>query len=208
MSELFLKSPAHSGVALIVMTNDPKQFTDSVMSLPDVKILSKYEPANIFTIYAPLPLVSRIASWNDVLFIDKTRQAIQELFTGTMENQTNMVNRMQDAFPAYNGNSITIGIKENNFDTADIDFMGRILINPAATTGINSHASIMGTIIAGGGNTWYAAKGAAWGSKIVSSSFSNLLPDANNFFQLYGVTVQNHSYGTAIENYYGPEAVA
>jgi hypothetical protein len=66
----------------------------------------------------------------------------------------------------------------------------------------------MATISAGGGNTWYATKGAAWGSKIVSSSFSNLLPDANSFFQQYGVTVQNHSYGTAIENYYGPEAVA
>ncbi|MBK9569841.1 MAG: hypothetical protein IPO53_07935 [Chitinophagaceae bacterium] len=90
--------------------------------------------------------------------------------------------RMQAAFPAYNGDNITIGIKENTFDTTDIDFKGRVLINPAAAPGANSHASIMGTITAGGGNTWYAAKAAAWGSNIVSSSFSSLLPDASGFF--------------------------
>jgi Subtilase family/Secretion system C-terminal sorting domain len=206
--ELLLKAPANSDATLMVMTKDAKLFLDSLMSLKEIKVLSLYEPTNTFIIYTPLRFVSRIASWDDVLFIDRTRKASPELFTGTIENQTNVVNRMQAAFPAYNGNDVTIGIKENTFDTADIDFKGRVFINPAATPGGNSHASIMATISAGGGNTWYATKAAAWGSKIVSSSFSNLLPDANSFFQQYGVTVQNHSYGTAIENYYGPEAVA
>jgi hypothetical protein len=205
---ILAKSPANTEKSLMVMTSDPKPFLDSLMALKEIKVLSLYEPVNTFIIYTPLKYVSRIASWDPVLFIDQTRSAKPELFTGTIENQTNLVNRMQADFPVYNGDNITIGIKENTFDTTDIDFKGRVLINPAATTGGNSHASIMGTIAAGGGNTWYATKAAAWGSKIVSSSFSSLLPDANNFFQQYGVTVQNHSYGTAIENYYGPEAVA
>jgi len=206
--ELLLKVPANSVVSLMLMTKDTKLFLDSLMVLKEIKILSLYEPVNTFIIYTPVKYINRIASWDPVLFIDRTRQASPELFTGTIENQTNAVNRMQAAFPAYNGNDITIGIKENAFDTADIDFKGRVFINPAATQGVNNHASVMATISAGAGNTWYATKAAAWGSKIVSSSFSNLLPDANSFFQQYGVTVQNHSYGTAIENYYGPEAVA
>ena len=208
VTELLLKDPANSDATLMVMTKDTKLFLDSLIALKAVKVLSLYEPGNIFFIYTPLKYVSRIASWDHVLFIDRIRKASPELFTGTIENQTNVVNRMQDAFPAYNGNDVTIGIKENTFDTADIDFKGRVFFNPAATQGGNSHASIMATISAGAGNTWYATKAAAWGSKIVSSSFSNLLPDANSFFQQYGVTVQNHSYGTGIENYYGPEAVA
>jgi len=206
--DLLLKAPVNTGSTLMLMVNDRKLFLDSLMNLKETKIISLYEPTNTFIIYSPLQFVSRIALWDHVLFIDKIRKASPELFTGTIENQTNVVNRMQDAFPAYNGNDITIGIKENTFDTADIDFKGRVFINPAATPGGNSHASIMATISAGGGNTWFATKAAAWGSKIVSSSFSNLLPDANSFFQQYGVTVQNHSYGTGIENYYGPEAVA
>ena len=206
--ELLLKAPANSEATLMLMTKDTKLFLDSLKGLKEIKVISLYAPTNTFIIFTPLRFVRRIASWDHVLFIDKTRKASPELFTGTIENQTNVVNRMQATFPAYNGNDITIGIKENSFDTADIDFKGRVFINPAAISGGNSHASIMATISAGGGNTWYATKAAAWGSKIVSSSFSNLLPDANSFFQQYGVTVQNHSYGTAIENYYGPEAVA
>ena len=192
----------------MVMTRDSKGFSDSLLRLKDASIISLYEPTQTFIIHSPLKWIRRIASWDFVLFIDQTRQAKPELFTGTIENQTNVVNRMQAIFPFYNGTDITIGIKENTFDTTDIDFKGRVFINPAATAGNNSHASIMATISAGGGNAWYASKGAAWGSKIVSSSYTSLLPDANNFFQQYGVTVQNHSYGTAIENYYGPEAVA
>jgi Subtilase family/Secretion system C-terminal sorting domain len=194
--------------SLVVMTGDSKLFQDSLLVLKGTKMISQYEPTKTFIINTSIEWIRRIASWSFVLFIDRTRKAIPELFTGTIENQTNTVNRMQATFPPYNGSEITIGIKENTFDTADIDFKGRVLINPAASIGGGSHASIMGTIAAGGGNTFYATKAAAWGSKIVSSSFSNLLPDANSFFQQYGVTVQNHSYGTGIENYYGPEAVA
>jgi len=208
VTKLLLNAPANAETTLMLMTKDTKLFLDSLMVLKEIKVLSLYEPSNTFIIYTPIRFISRIASWDQVIFIDITRKAKPELFTGTIENQTNAVNRMQAVFPAYNGNDITIGIKENMFDTADIDFRGRVFINPAATQGGNSHASIMGTIAAGGGNTWYATKAAAWGSKIVSSSFSNLLPDANSFFLQFGVSVQNHSYGTAIENYYGPEAVA
>ncbi|HMK24964.1 MAG TPA: S8 family serine peptidase [Chitinophagaceae bacterium] len=208
VTELVLTAPVNREVRLMVMTKNTKLFFDSLIALKEIKVISLYEPTNTFIIYTPVKYISRVASWDHVLFMDRNRQASPELFSGTIENQTNIVNRMQAAFPAYNGNDITIGIKENAFDTADIDFKGRVLINPAATQAVNSHASIMATISAGGGNTWYATKAAAWGSKIVSSSFSNLLPDANSFFQQYGVTVQNHSYGTAIENYYGPEAVA
>ncbi len=203
-----LKNSDDTRSTLMVMTKDSTSFLDSLIVLKEIKILSSYVPTQTFIINTPVRYVNRIALWDPVLFIDKTRAAKPELFTGTIENQTNVINQMQAVYPAYNGNDITIGIKENSFDTTDIDFKGRVLINPAAAPGGNSHASIMGTIAAGGGNTWYAAKAAAWGSKIVSSSFSSLLPDALSFFQQYGVTVQNHSYGTGIENYYGPEAVA
>jgi hypothetical protein len=208
IKDLVIKQPPGAEADIMVMTNDPTLFRDSLQSLKNTRVVSVYEPIQSFIINTRVQFIREIALWENVLFIDKIRQANPELFTGTIENQTNSVNRMQADFPAYNGNDIIIGIKENTFDTGDIDFKGRVLINPAATPGNNSHASVMGTIAAGGGNSWYATKAAAWGSKIVSSSFSSLLPDANSFFQQYGVSVQNHSYGTGIENYYGPEAVA
>ncbi|MEO6612108.1 MAG: S8 family peptidase [Chitinophagaceae bacterium] len=200
--------PANTLVVLTIMVRDTKQFLDSMVVLTGTKLLQIYDPANIIIVKTPLSTTNRLAGWDNILFIDHQRKAMEEFFTGTIENETNLVNRMQFAYPAYNANTITVGIKENAFDTADIDFKGRVLINPAASSEISNHATVMGTIAAGGGNTWYATKAAAWGARIVSSSFANLLPDNNNFFQQYSVTVQNHSYGTGIENYYGPEAVA
>jgi len=51
-------------------------------------------------------------------------------------------------------------------------------------------------------------KGAAWGADISSSDFTNLVPDSDADYKKYSITVQNHSYGTAIENYYGADAAA
>ena len=66
----------------------------------------------------------------------------------------------------------------------------------------------MASIIGGGGNTYYEGKGAAWGSTISSSSFAILLPEADAAYQQYNISVQNHSYGTGIENFYGADAAA
>jgi hypothetical protein len=136
LTQLLLTAPVNTEARLMVMTKNTKLFFDSVTALNEIKIISLHEPTNTFIIYTPVKYIGRIATWDHVLFIDQTRQASPELFTGTIENQTNAVNRMQAAFPAYNGNDITLGIKENAFDTADIDFKGRVLINPCSHTGI------------------------------------------------------------------------
>ena len=66
----------------------------------------------------------------------------------------------------------------------------------------------MATMAAGGGNTSPYAKGAAWGANLTASDFSSLLPDADTVYKRYSLSVQNHSYGTGIENYYGADAAA
>ncbi|RZL41544.1 MAG: T9SS type A sorting domain-containing protein, partial [Pedobacter sp.] len=45
-------------------------------------------------------------------------------------------------------------------------------------------------------------------AKLASSSFVNLMPDDLNQLKVLGVSVQNHSYGTDINNIYGIEATA
>jgi hypothetical protein len=208
LSDQFKKTKPRQEQVFIVSVQNSKQFQDTVSKMTGITIVSFYEPARIYFIKTSFEIANRLLQWNNILFIDISRRPTEELFTGTIENATNLVNKMQSVYPVYNGNTITIGIKENSFDTSDIDFRGRYLVSPLASQNITAHASVMATIAAGGGNTWYATKGAAWASRIISSSFTNLLPDANNFFQQNGITVQNHSYGIAVENYYGAEAMA
>src|SRR6185437_2727613 len=101
-----------------------------------------------------------------------------------------------------------ISIKENDFDTTDIDLKGRIDPSPLASNEITNHANFMATIIVGAGNSVYYAKGAAQAANVSSSSFESVLPDSDNYYLKNNITIQNNSYGTSIDNHYGLNAVA
>jgi hypothetical protein len=66
----------------------------------------------------------------------------------------------------------------------------------------------MATLIAGGGNSGPAGQGVGWQAGLTSADFADLLPDDGAQLQRRNVSVQNHSCGTGLENYYGLEAPA
>ncbi|WP_172644669.1 S8 family peptidase [Flavihumibacter sp. ZG627] len=120
----------------------------------------------------------------------------------------NRVNTLHRYRPDLNGNGFIASIKENLMDTADLDLVNRFVASEGTATTPSTHATNMTTIVAGAGNSFYTGKGVAWAAGYSSSDFVNLLPDNNNSIQQTGITVQNHSYGTGIENYYGADAAA
>ena len=144
-----------------------------------------------------------------MLFIeDGDRKPREEQFISNLDKTTNTINLLHRHYPGWNGSGITLSVKEDRPDTADIDFLGRYLSTPLSSSVVSSHATTMATMAAGGGNTWHLGKGVAWRSTISSSDFATLLPDADNDYRRYNVSVQNHSYGVGIENYYGADAAA
>jgi hypothetical protein len=70
------------------------------------------------------------------------------------------------------------------------------------------HAKIIASLAGGAGNSFYTGKGLAWKSKFYPSSYAILFPDDGNLLLQNNVSVQNHSYGTIIQNFYGAEAAA
>jgi hypothetical protein len=66
----------------------------------------------------------------------------------------------------------------------------------------------MATLAMGSGNTGYNGKGVAWQGSITSASFENLMPEPASYYRNNNITVQNHSYGTGIENEYAADAAA
>ncbi|GAB2769523.1 hypothetical protein GCM10027175_03360 [Hymenobacter latericoloratus] len=120
----------------------------------------------------------------------------------------NKVTAVHTRYPQLAGQGLTVSVKEGPLDINDIDFKGRLVNpNPQAQT-LNSHSTLMATLIAGGGNSAPAGKGAAWQARIAQASYSNLLPDDDATLAGQGVSVQNHSYGVSVENFYGLEARA
>ncbi len=111
-------------------------------------------------------------------------------------------------YPALTGTGITVSVKEQPFDTSDIDFRGRIVVTPALAKSFTDHASTMTTLLAGAGNTAPSSLGVARGVRLVSSSYDRLAPDTLPELRRLGISVQNHSYGVSIERVYGPDARA
>lgn len=173
------------------------------------RIRQEYAPARVLTISCPRRwLDSLLLPSQEVLFADIHRIPKEEQVINNYDIASNQVNLVHSRFPTLNGEGLTVSVKENKPDTTDIDLQGRFVTTPLASPTISQHAGIMSTLIAGAGNSDLTATGAARGSLLTSSNFASLLPDADQHYQQYQVTVQNHSYGTGIENYYGADAAA
>jgi len=174
-----------------------------------IKIVYEYKEANIFLVRTAWnEVINNILPRDEVLFVDEQRTPKEELAVSNLDLSTDKVNVVFSKFPQYNGNGIVVSVKENRPDTEDIDFHGRYLSTHLSSNIFSTHATNMATIIGGAGNSYYEGKGAAWGSTISSSSFAILLPDPDAAYQQYNITLQNHSYGTSIENFYGADAAA
>jgi hypothetical protein len=144
-----------------------------------------------------------------VQFVDKAnRKPHDERQLNGADFASNKISLVHSRYPQLTGSGLAVSVKENPLDIRDIDFRGR-LINPDSRAVLqSSHSTIMATLIAGGGNSSPNGKGAAWQAHIAQSNYENLLPDDGALLARQGVTVQNHSYGVGIENYYGLEAKA
>jgi Subtilase family/Secretion system C-terminal sorting domain len=145
---------------------------------------------------------------NDVLYADVYIRPTTEIQLIGYNRSLNKINLANESIPNANGNGIIIGIKEKLMDVADIDLQKRVNASTIASTELDNHATVIATLAGGAGNSFYTGKGLAWKCRFYSSTYSNLFPDDANVLVQNNVTVQNHSYGTIIQNFYGAETVA
>lgn len=172
------------------------------------RIITTYHPAHVLTIRTAVKQLPEIAADSNVVFLDLVKTPHEELTTGSLDLAANKLNLAHRRFPAIRGNGILVSIKEQQFDTTDIDYSTRYLNTGAAAATFTTHASIMATTAAGAGNSSPYAVGAAPAAQVTSTSFAALLPESDAYYQQANITLQNHSYGTVVENYYGAEAAA
>lgn len=191
---------------LIVGVTDADQFNTRFKK--DVQVLRQYN-SQVLVLSANADVIRQLSASPIVTFIDLAdRSPKEELIIEGLDLGTNRVNLVHERFPLLNGENLMVSIKENRFDTTDIDLKGRVFNSGIASTTASGHATIMATMIAGAGNSYYQGKGVAWKTNMQSATFSNLLPESDAFYSTQRISVQNHSYGTAIENYYGADASA
>jgi hypothetical protein len=171
------------------------------------KLLYSYK--DVLRLKVPVKKLPIIASIYNCVFIDihhipKTETAIDT----NLDLSVNTVAYLHNSYPDIHGKDINVSVKELLFDIEDIDLKNRIQLYGIEAKEASVHATEMATIIGGAGNTSQGAKGVAFESTLTSSDFSSLLPDTDETYKNNKVYIQNHSYGTEIENFYGIQANA
>lgn len=181
---------------------------NTIAALPEVEITASTK--QILTIFASLEtIIDAILPLEDVLYVGIESTTPQpESPVLDLNLHPNGVNRIHHAFPHLKGQGMTISIQELLYQTDDIDLQGRHIPSGMGANEVSKHATEMATIAAGAGNSFITGKGAAPGAGITSSAFDDLLPDEDEAYASLNAWVQNHSYGTAIENFYGTRAEA
>ncbi len=154
-------------------------------------------------------LIENILPLKEVVYagLESSRPVVESRVVDLNLNP-NAVNKIHNAYPDLSGTGMTLSVKEYAYDINDIDLVGRNIPSSLADTEVDNHATDMATIAVGAGNSFITGKGVAAKAFVTSSSFAEVLPDRDADYQQLNAWVQNHSYGTEIENFYGAAAEA
>ena len=171
-----------------------------IMAKPDYRLYSvKTTMGFINKILLPVRFINSV----DLRIISPKEETV----INDYDNSTNNINLFFAQYPGIDGEGLTVSIKENQFDKTDIDFKNRQKETGLGSATNSSHATTMATLVAGAGNSFFTGKGVTRAATLASSDFASLLPDGNSYNQ-YDISVQNHSYGVGIENFYASDAAA
>jgi hypothetical protein len=193
-------------ISVRLIVNDSTSLLQWAKNHPASRITRHHH--NVFTVTGISKNdVTELLAFRSVKFIDKgDRKAHEETVLGEFDMTLNAVSKLQSLKPELNGEQITVSIKEKPFDTDDLDLRGRIVLNEQFDEAASLHATIMATVVAGAGNTSSEGKGVAPAAQVTTSDFASLMPDDAEQLLGAGISLQNHSYGVGVENYYGIES--
>ncbi len=187
----------------LIKTNSPTELTEFIKSKTNLKIIKNI--GSFFIIEGKIQEIDNyLSKAGHVYYIGlesfkpKTESKIAEL-----DLSMNGINKIHHEFKELNGTNEVVSIKDNMLDENDPDLVTKYKFSATASSNIDAHATAMATITSGAGNTSIKGKGVAFKSQITSSDFNHLFPDEIQQLANLGVNIQNHSYGTEIENFYG-----
>lgn len=153
-------------------------------------------------------VLQEIIALPEVVFVDRQQKAVTEIGIIGYNRGINVLSALDYNIPGANGRGITVGVKEQTMEAADLDLYKRVLPSPIAASTKTNHATVIASIIGGAGNSFYDGRGIANACTFFPSSFDDLFPDDPAILQSQKVNLQNHSYGTIIQPFYGAEALS
>ncbi|MBB6237212.1 hypothetical protein HDC90_001832 [Pedobacter sp. AK013] len=177
-------------------------------AVANLKIKSADNVNNICTAYLLPADLMLLLELGDVLYADVLPVAKEEVVINGLDLALNQISNARNLFPGVDGTGINVSFKEGMYDATDLDLLGKTVTGATIGKTPTTHATIMATLALGNGNSFIRGLGAAPKAKLAYSDFTNLMPDLVTDLNKLQINVQNHSYGTDIDNDYGMEAAA
>ncbi len=176
--------------------------------LPTVQIIKQYR--NDLYIKGRLAaIITGVLSLPEVHYLGmESLDPVQESIVRDLNPAINNINNIYKAYPELDGSGVLISVKDNKFRDNDIDLLGKLIVSPLSADTIDDHATDMATIIAGLGNSSIKGRGIVPGAQLQTSDFTSLPPDPDSFLSDTDIYLQNHSYGTIRESFYGALAAS
>ena len=177
--------------------------------VPGIKIVAVNAPSNALVIRTtPKLFINKILPMPAVSFADQQQKPVTEIGIIGYNRGFHGINALDYNLPGANGEGVTVGVKEQTMEAADLDLYKRVSPSTIAAAVKTNHATVISSIIGGAGNSFYDGRGIANACKFFPSSFDNLFPDDAGVLQAANVNIQNHSYGTIVQSFYGAEALS
>ncbi len=171
----------------------------------DISILIKRGEYLLIEIQG-LPL-HELIDMDELLYIGKESSNVKnEANVLDLNHHPNRINAVHHLFPDLRGAEQMLSIKEPFYDISDIDLAGRYIPSGLESDFVDPHATQMATISLGAGNSFITGRGVAPMAQHSSSSNAMVVPDNATDYESLDIQVQNHSYGTEIEPFYGAMA--
>jgi Subtilase family len=181
----------------------------NLLGTQNVKVLQKDSSSASAVIQCTPAFVSgHLLNQAQVIFIDFYLTPSAEINAIGYKRFTNNISLLDYKIANANGKNVIVGIKEQNLDKDDIDLFKRTIPSTLASAVLNIHATTIATLVGGAGNSYYDGRGIAHACKFYSSSFANLFADNATILNQNSVSLQNHSYGTVVQQFYGAEALS
>jgi hypothetical protein len=184
--------------------------TASLPSIPDSWRFKLDSRGNgIYIVNAtPADITNWLKKVRGFVFWDELVKPVPEAGVINYDMTLNHISEVWRQFPQTDGSGQTVSVKEGRPDTNDIDLSGKQRDFSLASAIQDNHATIMSTLIVGAGNSSFRGKGVAHAASYSSSDFEFVLPDSIGYYRAGNIHVQNHSYGTGIQYFYGVNARA
>ncbi len=180
----------------------------ALQTVKGITIIAVNKPSHAVIVQCGNSTLQQLLHLQQVTFVDVAQQAQTETGIIGYDRSFHGINAVDQLLPGANGKNRVVGVKEQKMEAADLDLYKRVLPSSLAAGTTDNHATVIASIIGGAGNSFYDGLGLANGCSFFSSSFSNLFADDITVLNTNNVSVQNHSYGTVIQQFYGAEAVS